>query len=75
MSLAAAHATLAELNEGAITAQAKIILHGLGFTEEMDCPACQRFLGRLAKPFGFGPSTDVPCRTFATRRTDKPSGP
>ena len=33
MQLAQAHATLAELNEGAIEAQAKIILHGLGFTE------------------------------------------
>ena len=35
MATAQALATLAELNEGAITAQAKIILHGLGFTEEM----------------------------------------
>ena len=34
MEIAAAHAQLAELNEGAIEAQAKIILHGLGFTEE-----------------------------------------
>lgn len=33
MQLATALAELAELNEGAITAQAKIILHGLGFNE------------------------------------------
>ena len=33
MALAHAHATLAELNEGAIVAQAKIILNGLGFSE------------------------------------------
>ena len=33
MALADAHATLAELNEGAIVAQAKIILNGLGFSE------------------------------------------
>ena len=33
MALAQAEATLAELNEGAITAQAKTIMHGLGFKE------------------------------------------
>ena len=46
MSMATAHAALAELNEGAITAQAKIILHGLGFTEEMT--------GRCVKDFSGG---------------------
>ena len=35
MAVATAHATLAEINEGAVSAQAKIILHGLGFTEAM----------------------------------------
>ncbi len=35
MAVAMAHATLAEINEGAVSAQAKIILHGLGFTEAM----------------------------------------
>ena len=34
MKLAQAHANLAELNEGAIEAQARTILSGLGFTEE-----------------------------------------
>ena len=33
MRLAHAHAALAELNEGAITAAAKTVLHGLGFAE------------------------------------------
>ena len=32
-ALAHAHATLAELNEGAIVAQAKAVMHGLGFAE------------------------------------------
>ena len=45
MSVASAHATLAELNEGAITAQAKIILHGLGFTEEMTTHHVKDFSG------------------------------
>lgn len=34
MKLAQAHANLAELNEGAIEAQARTIMSGLGFTEE-----------------------------------------
>jgi ATP-binding cassette subfamily F protein 3 len=33
LALAHAHATLAELNEGAIVAQAKAVMHGLGFAE------------------------------------------
>ncbi len=33
LTLAHAHATLAELNEGAIVAQAKAVMHGLGFAE------------------------------------------
>lgn len=33
MALAAAHSELAEVNEGAVTAQAKTILSGLGFSE------------------------------------------
>ena len=45
MSAAQAHATLAELNEGAIVAQAKIILHGLGFTEEMTGHRVKDFSG------------------------------
>ena len=45
MATAQAVATLAELNEGAITAQAKIILHGLGFTEEMTTHRVKDFSG------------------------------
>ena len=45
MALAAAHAQLAELNEGAILAQAKIILHGLGFTEEATTHSVKSFSG------------------------------
>ena len=45
MATAQAVATLAELNEGAITAQAKIILHGLGFTEEMTTHHVKDFSG------------------------------
>ena len=45
MSAAQAHATLAELNEGAIVAQAKIILHGLGFTEDMTGHRVKDFSG------------------------------
>jgi ATP-binding cassette subfamily F protein 3 len=33
LALAHAHATLAELNEGAIVARAKAVMHGLGFAE------------------------------------------
>ena len=68
MSVASAHATLAELNEGAITAQAKIILHGLGFTgfyRRDDHPSRQGFLRRLAKPLGFGARAHVSCRAPA----------
>lgn len=45
MQLAQAHATLAELNEGAIEAQAKIILHGLGFTEAATMQRVKDFSG------------------------------
>lgn len=45
MELAQAHATLAELNEGAIEAQAKIILHGLGFTEAATSQHVKDFSG------------------------------
>ncbi len=45
MELAQAHATLAELNEGAIEAQAKIILHGLGFTEAATTQRVKDFSG------------------------------
>lgn len=45
MELAQAHATLAELNEGAIEAQAKIILHGLGFTEAATSQRVKDFSG------------------------------
>ncbi|GIL04602.1 ATP-binding cassette domain-containing protein [Betaproteobacteria bacterium PRO7] len=37
LALAHAHAALAELNEGAIVAQAKAVMHGLGFAER-DAP-------------------------------------
>ena len=45
MEIATAHAQLAELNEGAIEAQAKIILRGLGFTEEATAHRVKDFSG------------------------------
>lgn len=45
MALAHAHATLAELNEGAIVAQAKIILNGLGFSEADTAKRVKDFSG------------------------------
>lgn len=45
MALAQATATLAELNEGAIAAQAKTIMHGLGFKEEQTMLPVSDFSG------------------------------
>ena len=45
MALAQAMATLAELNEGAIAANAKTILHGLGFSEEQTVLPVRDFSG------------------------------
>ncbi|MFM2446605.1 MAG: hypothetical protein RI936_1052 [Pseudomonadota bacterium] len=45
MRLAHAHARLAELNEGAILAQARTILHGLGFAERDGARAVADFSG------------------------------
>ena len=71
MATAQAVATLAELNEGAITAQAKIILHGLGFTEEMTTHRVKDFSGGWRNRLAL----DVPCGTPAFRRTHQPLGP
>ena len=45
MQLAHAHATLADLNEGAITSSAKSMLHGLGFAESDSARAVRSFSG------------------------------
>jgi len=45
MQLAHAHAVLAELNEGAITASAKAVLHGLGFAESDSARSVRNFSG------------------------------
>ncbi len=45
MRLAHAHAVLADLNEGAITAQAKAVLHGLGFAESDSARPVRAFSG------------------------------
>ncbi|MEO8186611.1 MAG: ATP-binding cassette domain-containing protein [Burkholderiaceae bacterium] len=45
MQLAHAHAVLAELNEGAITASAKAVLHGLGFAESDSVRPVRAFSG------------------------------
>jgi len=45
MQLAHAHAVLAELNEGAITASAKAVLHGLGFAESDGARSVRNFSG------------------------------
>ncbi len=45
MEIAEAAATLAELNEGALSAQAKTILHGLGFSEEQTNRPVREFSG------------------------------
>jgi ATP-binding cassette subfamily F protein 3 len=45
LALAHAHATLAELNEGAIVAQAKTVLHGLGFAERDTARKVSEFSG------------------------------
>ncbi len=45
MQLAHAHAALADLNEGAITASAKAVMHGLGFAESDGARAVQSFSG------------------------------
>ncbi|WP_456118680.1 ABC-F family ATP-binding cassette domain-containing protein [Sutterella wadsworthensis] len=45
MALAAAHSELAEVNEGAVVAQAKAILAGLGFAEADSCRKVQDFSG------------------------------
>ncbi len=45
MELAHAHATLAELNEAALEAQAKVILHGLGFLEHQTTQPVKDFSG------------------------------
>lgn len=45
MSLAAAHSELAEVNEGAVVAQAKAILAGLGFAEADSCRKVHDFSG------------------------------
>ena len=45
MALAAAHSELAEVNEGAVVAQAKAILAGLGFAESDSCRKVHDFSG------------------------------
>ena len=45
LRLAHAHAQLAELNEGAIVAQAKTVLHGLGFAESATTRKVREFSG------------------------------
>lgn len=45
MALAAAHSELAEVNEGAVEAQAKAILAGLGFAEADSCRKVHDFSG------------------------------
>lgn len=45
MALAAAHSELAEVNEGAVVAQAKAILAGLGFAEADNCRKVHDFSG------------------------------
>ncbi|MGH6610609.1 MAG: ABC-F family ATP-binding cassette domain-containing protein [Burkholderiaceae bacterium] len=45
MQLAHAHATIAELNEGAITAQASTVLHGLGFAHSDNARPVKNFSG------------------------------
>lgn len=45
MALAAAHSELAEVNEGAVVAQAKAILAGLGFAETDSCRKVHDFSG------------------------------
>ena len=45
MALAAAHSELAEVNEGAVVAQAKAILAGLGFAEADSCLKVHDFSG------------------------------
>lgn len=45
MALAAAHSKLAEVNEGAVVAQAKAILAGLGFAEADSCRKVHDFSG------------------------------
>ncbi|MDQ3188550.1 MAG: ATP-binding cassette domain-containing protein [Pseudomonadota bacterium] len=45
MQLAHAHAALADLNEGAISASAKAVMHGLGFAESDGARAVQSFSG------------------------------
>jgi len=45
MELADAHATLAELDEGAIRAQAQTIMHGLGFLAEDEMRSLAEFSG------------------------------
>lgn len=45
MALAAAHSELAEVNEGAVVAQAKAILAGLGFAEADSCHKVHDFSG------------------------------
>ncbi|MBA3254750.1 MAG: ABC-F family ATP-binding cassette domain-containing protein, partial [Burkholderiaceae bacterium] len=45
MRLAHAHAVLAELNEGAISASAKAVLHGLGFAESDSARPVRGFSG------------------------------
>lgn len=45
MELAAAHSELAEVNEGAVVAQAKAILAGLGFAEADSCRKVHDFSG------------------------------
>ncbi|MGE5336995.1 MAG: ATP-binding cassette domain-containing protein, partial [Gemmatimonadota bacterium] len=45
LQLAHAHARLAELNEGAIVAQAKAVMHGLGFAERVTARRVAEFSG------------------------------
>ena len=45
MRLAHAHATLAELNEGAITASASTVMHGLGFSDARQRAPVSAFSG------------------------------
>jgi ATP-binding cassette subfamily F protein 3 len=45
MQLAHAHALLAEINEGAVIAQAKTVMHGLGFAEAQTAKRVSEFSG------------------------------
>ena len=67
MRLAHAHATLAELNEGAILAAAQTVMRGLGFASSDANRAVSGVLGRMAQPARAGACASAPCRSVAAR--------